>query len=30
MKVDFTNKTVGGFNFEFFRGLSLRAARRFM
>jgi pimeloyl-ACP methyl ester carboxylesterase len=26
MKVDFTNKTVGGFNFEFLRGLSLQAA----
>jgi pimeloyl-ACP methyl ester carboxylesterase len=26
MKVDFTNKTVGGFNFEFVRGLSLQAA----
>jgi pimeloyl-ACP methyl ester carboxylesterase len=25
MKVDFTNKTVGGFNFEFVRGLSLQA-----
>ena len=27
MKVDFANKTVGGFNFEFVRGLSLQAAR---
>ena len=26
MKVDFANKTVGGFNFEFVRGLSLQAA----
>ena len=26
MKVDFTDKTVGGFNFEFVRGLSLQAA----
>jgi pimeloyl-ACP methyl ester carboxylesterase len=27
MKIDFANKTVGGFNFEFVRGLSLQAAR---
>ncbi len=26
MKVDFANKTVGGFNFEFVRGLSLQSA----
>jgi pimeloyl-ACP methyl ester carboxylesterase len=26
MKIDFANKTVGGFNFEFVRGLSLQAA----
>jgi hypothetical protein len=26
MKVDFADKTVGGFNFEFVRGVSLQAA----